>query len=399
MSQSMRPLWIITLIVFSLLWPLTSGHAQEATLSLGQNALGEVSAQQPAPAFQFRTDSSQAVTVTLQSLSSNFAPLLILYDDQGIIQRLPNLNAKGTLQTGFLASSTATYTLQVQGVEGGTGQFVISITEGEFLPPPASELRPGMQIEDRVTPTQPIQRYQIAAERQSGLIVQIISLPPQSGISIILSNEGGQPLAVMRQGLLGSSFILPPATDLRYDLTIVHSGAERIEGYQLSLQVFGAQVTPPVAAPQAPADAPIQATQATSAPIQTAPSAPTQAPQVVIPFDGPCAVASKDKAGVNVRRGPGVGYEVVDGLTADKILTVTGRNENFTWWQVEYRAGLYGWVVDRAIRRGGDCTGIGLAEYPALPDNGVNSISSTPSALEALTLTPEGPAATAEGGN
>lgn len=387
---------VLMLLVAGVIVLSIPAHAQESlTITLGQSTLGEVTSEQPTVILAFAPQQSEPLRLTVQSLSSNFAPLLVIYDESGIIQRLPNINAQATIETGILVSANQTYRLQVQGVEGKTGQFVVSLTQGEYLQLPATELRAGMQIEDRVTPAQPIQRYQFVADRQSALTLQVVSLPPQSGLSMVLSDAAGQPLAVMRQGLVGGSMIIPPAADTIYEVLILHSGADRLEGYQLSLLPFGAVVVVPADATTLPADSSTTSPTLPSATPATAiGTTQTQAPQVIIPFDGPCAVASKDNAGVNVRRGPGVAYEVVDGLTADDVLTVTGRNQSTTWWQVEYREGLYGWVVDTAVRRGGDCTGIGLAEYPDLPDNG--SIANTPSGIVEITSTP---LATVEGTN
>jgi uncharacterized protein YraI len=95
-------------------------------------------------------------------------------------------------------------------------------------------------------------------------------------------------------------------------------------------------ISPPTAA--IPATATIQPT-ATPAVLPTLPAAassPACTPQV-----------TADTV-VNVRGGPGIGYPIVGSLNEGQAATVDGKNEDSTWWYIEYPSApnAHGWVAD-----------------------------------------------------
>jgi hypothetical protein len=337
---------------------------QTPLLQVDENTLGEVTLDNPAPRFSFEAQANTPLTLQADSLSSDFAPLLLVYDErEQPLQRMANPLGLARLSMEFIPPADATYTLQVMGVDAHVGQFVLSLTlVNAEQTNPASELRNGMVIEDRVTPSEPVHRYQFTSARETALTIQLISLLPDASPAFILTDLDGNPLGTSRNSLLGGSFFIPAAADVGYELMIVHSGADRIEGYSLSLLNMGSTTAQPTT-PLPQTDTP--AAQVTAIPTI---NADTQG-EVIIPFDGPCALTTREPAGVNVREGPALEYGTTGGLFPNVIVPVTGRNEDNTWWQVEHRAGNFGWVADVVVRRGGDCTNIGVAAYPPLPSN------------------------------
>ena len=86
----------------------------------------------------------------------------------------------------------------------------------------------------------------------------------------------------------------------------------------------------------------------------------------------------------NVRKGPGLGYEIVGTLAAGQSATVRGRNADTTWYQIAFATGDngVGWVSGEVVTVTGSTTGLTVADAPPLP-------TSAP-----VTPAPEVPAAT-----
>ncbi|MEJ2148970.1 MAG: SH3 domain-containing protein [Chloroflexota bacterium] len=53
---------------------------------------------------------------------------------------------------------------------------------------------------------------------------------------------------------------------------------------------------------------------------------------------------------LNVRSGPGIGYDVVGVAYQDDTLTLVGRNTDVSWIQVQLASGIVGWVGKYYIR-------------------------------------------------
>lgn len=358
-------------------WGISHTVAQpdEPEIHPGENTLGEISSQIPAAWFRFSATANIPLTLEARSLTSGFAPLVIVYDPLGsVLQHAPNPlgNARQTIL--LTPPIDGEYRVQVLGVDGRTGQFVLSLAQTTTETLPASELRSGMVIEDRVTPAAPIKRYQLMASPDTALSLQVMSLLPDGGPGLVLSDLDGNPLGTVRQNLLGGSFLIPAGVDVGYELTLIHSGAERIEGFKASLlPLNNPTATNPISQTEGPSALPTIPTPTANLDAQG---------EVIIPFDGPCSLTTREVAGVNVRAGPGQTYETVGGLFPNVLVSVTGRNEDNSWWQIEYRPGSFGWVADVVVRRGGDCSNIGVAAYPP-------PLAATPAAMPTETPMPQ----------
>jgi uncharacterized protein YraI len=106
----------------------------------------------------------------------------------------------------------------------------------------------------------------------------------------------------------------------------------------------------------APTVAPTQAAAATEAP------QPTAAPQ------GPTA-AVKEGDYVNVRKGPGFGYDKIGTLDKGQSAPVIGKTSDSSWWQIRFPAAAdgVGWVTAQLIAVTGDAGGVPVAAAPPLP--------------------------------
>lgn len=351
---------------------ISTSHAQENSITLNENKLGEITPQQPAARYLFTSENAAPITITVRSLSAGFAPILLLLNDQAeVIGHVRNPAAAAQITHTFTPLAAATYTIQIQGAQGDPGQFILSLAAGNQPPLSPLALQPGTNFKDQVSADEPVKIYQISSDPSAVLFIEITSDLSDSGAVAVLSDMDGHPLGTIHTRLRGGMFMLPAAIGVQYELTITHSGLDRVESYTVKLST--------------------QPTTTSASPENTTFSTPTPTVEafVVIPFDGPCMIATSSSVSVNIRRGPGSEYSTVAGLAPNTLTPVSGRTEDNSWWQIEYRPGLFGWVADSVIRRGGDCSNIGAASYPT-PDPTLDSpIDSTPSTEEpAPTTTP-----------
>jgi len=409
MRQSFIPAVLMLMLAVLLGTHLQTTYAQEQQqqepITPGENKLGEVTPQNPGPMYQFTGPENTPLVITVTSNDSNFAPVINLYDQNfGIVQRASNPAQIGRVSLNLPASETsADYLVQVLGVGGQHGQFVLSLAVSPETVPPVTALAIGQEIDDQVSVVEPSKQYLISAQPGQDMFVQVTSLLPDGGPVIVLSDVDGSVVGVSNNMLLGGTFIIPATVDRQYHLTVAHSGADRREDYLVSVRplrdaapvaaqepdgvpdVVPEPEVPNEASVEAPDQSPDQVPDATSAQTPVVIEAPTATPmtdsegEVIIPFDGPCALTSNSALGVNVRRGPGEGYDINGGVMPGQVVVVTGRDEEIAWWQVEIQPGRYGWVVDSGVRRGGDCSEIGVASYGPPPDGGIGSDSETSS--------------------
>ncbi|MFP4322035.1 MAG: SH3 domain-containing protein [Anaerolineales bacterium] len=389
----MKP-YIILGIIVGLLGSLGTLVAQPPLGDIvpGENQFDAISRDQPAVLYRLRAPDEATLVITVRSLAADFAPMLRIYgEDAVLLAQYPNLNAASELRVAFLPDPEVDYELYIQGVDGARGEFVLGVARAIDSDParlPVLELTIGQQIDDRVSESLPSQRYQFASVADGALRLQLRSSLADGGPSMVLRDAEGVPLAATRADLLGGVFIIPAGVGQIYEVQVVHSGAERDEAYTLALSRDGQgasltitltptpTITPPMpdtATPQP--GTPTQTPEARTSPAPTtAPVTPPPSPspsatimpgRVVIPDDGPCVVTPLGDVGVNIRRGPGTAFEIIDGLTVNALATVIGRNADNSWWQIEYEDGFFGWVADRAIERGGDCSDIGVATFDA----------------------------------
>ena len=118
-------------------------------------------------------------------------------------------------------------------------------------------------------------------------------------------------------------------------------------------------------------EAPTVSQNLTVTPTISATVAPDNAPRVTIPAGG-----------TNVRRGPGLNFDLLGRLDEDTTAMVVGKNEAGDWWQIQYPAGENGlaWVADAAVDFSGDARSV-----PVVREMG------TDTSLPAATPTPTPP--------
>jgi hypothetical protein len=111
-------------------------------------------------------------------------------------------------------------------------------------------------------------------------------------------------------------------------------GASRVVGVQV--QLAGASTAAPETSVPDATNPPGETT-ATTAPPTSPPASPTsELAQVTANVDA------------NVRGGPGTNYYVVGALPEGESATVTGRNNDSSWWQISYQ-GSAAWIADSVV--------------------------------------------------
>ena len=78
----------------------------------------------------------------------------------------------------------------------------------------------------------------------------------------------------------------------------------------------------------------------------------------------PSLVLTEDR--VHVRQGPGTNYDIIGTASAGQRYTITGRNPDTTWWQIDFE-GQAGWVFGELVDSEGDETVTVVDDIPPPP--------------------------------
>jgi hypothetical protein len=332
--------------------PTEAAAGTDRLLVAGENRLGEISLEAPIAQFEFSSETGNPLTLTIQSMSPDFDPVLLVYAGENEIARQSNPAGLPLLEYAFTPSANTEYTAYILGADGGMGEFILSMSESIAALPAPNELRDGQAIEDLVSPNIPVRRYQFSSSRTSPMLVSVESSLSDGGPALILADSEGEVLGTARIRLLGGTFYIPQAADVLYEIRILHSGAEREEPFTISLHALNASASVSVV----PTTATVTTTPAVTGTPQTANG------EVIIAFDGPCSLTPIGSQGVNIRSGPGESFDIIEGVLVGEVVRVAGHDASDAWWQVEYSPSLFGWVAAGAVRLGGDCADVGLAE-------------------------------------
>jgi uncharacterized protein YraI len=166
------------------------------------------------------------------------------------------------------------------------------------------------------------------------------------------------------------------ANELRVDTAIVNSAGQALGGAQTTKIAMGGigavaaaasanEVSDKEAeastAEASAADAPAAETAAAAeAPAAAAPPAVTEN----IPTDRVTLASGQI---VNLREGPGTNYPVVGQLAAGARYDVIGKNEDGSWWQIDF-SGQKAWVIGQLVSAAGDTASIAVsADIPEAP--------------------------------
>ncbi len=101
--------------------------------------------------------------------------------------------------------------------------------------------------------------------------------------------------------------------------------------------------------------------------VQVPTPTPTPLPPTPVPTPTPAADAVVQVQRLNVREGPSTNYKILDTISAGDALTVTGKNEDGTWLQIQTDEIEKGWVFGELVTTYIDLDGVAVAEAPPEP--------------------------------
>jgi hypothetical protein len=115
---------------------------------------------------------------------------------------------------------------------------------------------------------------------------------------------------------------------------------------------------------------------------------PTPTTAVLLPTNTPESPRVRAESALNVRRGPGLLYDIVGGLQPGDQLDIVAKSDAADWWQVTMPGDLLGWVYDPLVQTVGDVNSIAVASnIPPPPEPA--SVEAEPVAAAPAPVEPE----------
>src|SRR5687767_4211788 len=130
MTTQVRTLFVrLAVIGLCLLWSSGYALAQESTpIQIGQNASGEVTAEAPTVRFSLNANAGETATIQVLGLTPGFPPRFRVLNPSAVeILSVPNPTRLSTVVGSASFAVAGTYTIEVEGADTTTGQFVLSV--------------------------------------------------------------------------------------------------------------------------------------------------------------------------------------------------------------------------------------------------------------------------------
>lgn len=234
------------------------------------------------------------------------------------------------------------------------------LASGTLLQPP-SRVKPGVSGDTdklvlRAMATQPVHRFQTAAEMRQALAVRqttgLILPPGRPGSRRLLAFGGAAALVVIALAVVlanarndGNGTAVTPSGAIPTSTVAPSSTATAIEssdpgGVVVPIDTPTPTVVPPMATPRPPTQTPLPPTATPIPPTSTPTPTPT-------PVPAPVAVARIDA--LNVRTGPDAVYPAVTRVDRGTRMVITGRNDSCSWFQVMLPGGQQVWVAQEYV--------------------------------------------------
>lgn len=357
---------ILFALVFSIAAPpafAQNGDSIPEPITLGENKVGEVTAENPVLAFEIALAQPQVLDIQALALSPGFAPALQVFDPFGLmIQVAPNASLETVVRVSTSDLAAGLYRIEVSSANGQPGQFVLGVQTGEALPAP-EPLVPGETVEAEAGSAAPPQRYAFTGSDTDGMLLFVESrLATGAPVVALKDAETFETLAISGGLVAGVRYRIPPGA-VDYVVEVANSGALDAQAYTVCVQIDGE--TGPfcetgIDSVPTPTVTPFVAT----------PPPPPQQPLPPLPSTGACVVASLTGGPVNVRSGPSTQFPPLFQLAGSALAAVTGRLANGSWYQVNVN-GVVGWVSSSVIRIGGQCGSVTvIVPTPTTPATG-----------------------------
>ena len=324
-------------------------------IAVGQNIPGEITTESSVQTFGLTAEAPTSVEVQVLAISQGFIPTFRVLDANGlVIQSVPNTEGQTTARTTVSLTAPGQYLIEVQGVGGVAGQYLLSTLAGRPLAPP-QPLLVGEAATGEVSEAEPLLAFTFSGLLDDFLFLTVETAAPTlfSSPTVILRNaDTGEMLAASSAQVAGLRVRLPPEA-LNYLVEVLHSTEAESGSVSVCLE---AQNSPQrcstiMAGPALGVVATEEALPATPLPLATSIPLPT------LSQTGDCTLATGSSAAVNIRSGPGLDYGVVGQLSAQEVVPVIGGLPDSSWWQIT-ASGVTGWVAASVSRLGGDCSNV-----------------------------------------
>ena len=317
------------------------------------NTLGEVNLAAPTARFVVSSAGNEGALISVFGISNGLIPRFRVLDATSNVM-LDAGNAEGlTTATGnALFIAPGVYTIEIEGANGTSGQFMLNIQPGAAPPPPVA-LTPGQQVSGVVGSQSPVLIYEFVgtgAPQTLTILSELLDIGPVTSLRDVTA---ARVIATSDGTLLGITHYMGSSNTL-YRIEI-HVGSS---GRDVPFTICFGCASPSAGPGATPGDIGI------------------------LPPDagGACTVASNVGGNVNVRVGPGTEYVIISALLAGQTYSATGQLQGGGWYQVNVN-GVVGWVGSSVTRLEGDCGALPLALPPA-------NAPLIPTAVPTATLTP-----------
>ncbi len=348
---------------------VTAQELGPTPIALGEIKAGAISPLSATARFVINAPAAQPVMVQALGTSQGFVPTFRIIDPSGIaIHAATNTANQSIVQSNVNLPTGGSYIVEVSGLNGSQGEFILTVQNGVPQPPPTA-LALGAAISANVSPQGALQIYQFDSSPQEALLLTVNGDSPSPSPVVALKDAvTGEMHALTSLRLTGVRYRIPIGT-VSYRVEVMHSGSAGQEPYTVCLETESGSVTcglggaPPAVTPTATATLFAQ-----------------------LPPSDACTVTATGGLGVNVRSGPGLVYPVLTGLSGSATATVIGRTGDNTWLQINI-GGLIGWVSSGLVTIQGNCAAIPVAAAPPTPTPGPTE-TPTATATPTATFTP-----------
>lgn len=304
-------------------------------VGLGENALGDISPNNPQPGYAFTATAGQTVTIEVLAIADTLVPQFIVVDaTNALIASGTNAALSNVVRDTVTFPQAGSYTIQVFDANNGQGQFVLRVSSAALAVPaiPLVVLQPVTGVLTSGTTA----IYSLTADAARTLVLSVGQNGEGPPATAELLTSGGASVATISSALEGGTLNIPPGQT----------------AYLLELRNDR---------PDAPAAsfllllAPAEGGSAPGTPGVTA--EPTVDPRPVLPSAGACVLATSNITRVNVRQVPSLDGRIIGALDPSGIYNVVGRNSDSSWYEVDYGGGR-GWAAASVTRLGGDCRNV-----------------------------------------
>ncbi len=337
--------WLLALALAVIVLSPGLVFAQGGLIAYGSSVVGSITAEAPFVIYTFNGNPGDQITVYAVGMTDGMAPGVSLL---GPNQRQLAVSEGDPFGSGDTGAARLSYRLMASGVHS----LLVSNTSGtpgEFLlrlsgrPSTASTaLMPGTPMIINVPPGALPTTYSFSLAPDGPVTLTVRT--DSSGFAFLAQIYDGNGALVA--GLAGS--------DVRAVALTVGPGSGI---YEVSVRGLH---------PEMPGTVQLLVSLGEATAAGAAPGQPTAPPVVVTEEAVPSVCSATSGTNVNVRNGPSTDYAIIGALFPGASLPVIGRNNDSTWFVVDYN-GRQGWVASSVVTLVGPCGSLPTIQPPPLP--------------------------------